>query len=85
MQKISQLEDELRSHAYPTQTNSYSQAVRSGPKNPQSEDLGQRIQSQMEQISATLNDHQKLLEMKERESRAKNLVFLKREMKLHRI
>ena len=38
--KISQLEDELRSHAYPTQTNSYSQAVKSGPNEPQSEDLG---------------------------------------------
>ena len=60
-----------------TQTNSYSQAVRSGPGNePHSENLGQKFQSQMEQISATLNDHQKLLEMKERESRAKNLVIV---------
>ena len=50
--------------------------MRSGPNEPQSEDLGQRIQSQMEQISATLNDHQKLLEVKEREIRAKNLVIV---------
>ena len=69
--KISQLEDELQNRVNPIQTNSYSQAMRSGLNDPQSEDMGQRIQSQMEQISATLNDHQKLREMKERESRAK--------------
>ena len=74
--KISQLKDELQNRVNPIQTNSYSQAMRSGPNDPQSEDMGQRIQSQMEQISATLNDHQKLLEMKERESRVKNLVIV---------
>ena len=74
--KISQLEDELQNRVNPIQTNSYSQAMRSGLNDPQSEDMGQRIQSQMEQISATLNDHQKLREMKERESRAKNLVIV---------
>ena len=74
--KIAQLKDELLNRVNPTQTNLYSQAVRSGPNEPQSEDLGQRIHSQMEQISATLNDHQKLLEMKEREIRAKNLVIV---------
>lgn len=62
--KISQLEDEMQKCLNPTQTNSYSQAVRSGPHEPHSEDLSQRIQSQMEQISVTLNDHQKLLETK---------------------
>ena len=52
--KISQLQDQMQNCVDRTQTNSYSRAVRSGPGNKShSEDLGQKFQSQLEQISAS--------------------------------